>query len=94
MVAAAGIGNRGYGTPDPPSDHPIPGRYPSGSRARGPVVTGAAPRRVVKLADLRPEVAQLVRALLAQTRREPAAVAMPAGSETGGTRDADRQPAA
>jgi hypothetical protein len=51
----------------------------------------AADRRVVRLADLRPEVAQLVRALLAQTK-SPAAVEKPAGLATGGRRVAVNLP--
>jgi hypothetical protein len=51
-------------------------------------MTPAAPRHVVRLADLRPEVRAVVMALLAQTQNEPAEISRPAGSETGVQADA------
>jgi hypothetical protein len=37
-------------------------------------------RRVVRLADLRPEVRAVVMALLAQSKKEPVAIEQPTGS--------------
>jgi hypothetical protein len=52
----------------------------------------------VKMRDLTPEMQAIVRSLIACARsfgqEEPTAIEQPAGSETGSTRDADRQTAA
>jgi hypothetical protein len=55
------------------------------------------PQRVVRLDELGPEQRRLVLALIAaarETKEEPVAIEQPTGSQTGGTRNADRQSAA